>query len=67
MSIGASSDAPGVRDAVKAAYNAGVVLVAAAGNSGNPPGRGNSIEYPARYEEVIAVGATDINDKRARF
>lgn len=67
MSLGASRDAPGVHDAVKAAYNGGVLLVAAAGNSGNPGGRGNSIEYPARYEEVIAVGATDQNDTRASF
>ncbi len=67
MSFGAGRDAPGVRDAFKAAYNAGIVLVAAAGNSGNPKGKGNSIIYPARYEEVIAVGATDQTDTRASF
>lgn len=67
MSLGASQEAPGVHDAVKVAYNAGIVLVAAAGNSGNPAGQGNNIIYPARFEEVIAVGATDQNDLRASF
>jgi len=41
-----------------------VFIAAAAGNSGNPPGRGNSIIYPAKYASVIAVSATDINDQR---
>jgi subtilisin family serine protease len=66
-SLGADSDAPGVHEAVKVAHNAGIVLVAAAGNSGNPPGRGNSVMYPAKYEEVIAVAATDQNNIRAKF
>ncbi|MEW6181955.1 MAG: S8 family peptidase [Bacillota bacterium] len=67
MSVSAKKDAPGVHDAVKAAYEAGAVLVAAAGNSGNRAGAGDSIEYPARYEEVIAVAATDNTDTRAFF
>ena len=45
----------------------GVLHVAAAGNSGNPPGRGDNVEYPAAYDSVIAVAATDQNDKRARW
>ena len=39
--------------AVEEAYSAGVILVAAAGNDGEP-----FLEYPAAYPEVIAVGAT---------
>lgn len=45
----------------------GLVIVAAAGNSGNVAGRGENTIYPARYESVIAVGATNINDDRATF
>ena len=64
-----SSDDPG--DTVKAAfdnsYAAGVLHVAAAGNSGIPPGKGDSVIYPARWESVIAVAATDEGDKRARW
>ena len=64
-----SSGVPG--ETVKAAFDdsaaAGVLHVAAAGNSGNPPGRGDNVEYPAAYDSVIAVAATDQNDKRARW
>ena len=48
-------------------YTDDLILVAAAGNSGNPPGRGDNVEYPAAYDSVIAVAATDQNDKRARW
>lgn len=44
-----------------AAYNAGIVLVAAAGNSGG------SVIYPAAYDTVIAVSATDSDDAIADF
>ena len=49
------------------AANEGLVIVAAAGNSGKRSGRGVNTIYPAKYESVIAVGATDINDNRATF
>jgi len=48
----------GLQDAVTAAYNAGVVMVAASGNDSETA----VISYPAAYEEVIAVGATDFNN-----
>ncbi len=46
---------------------AGIVHAAAAGNSGNPGGKRNNVEWPGRYDSVIAVAATDTNDKRASF
>ncbi|MEE9299299.1 MAG: S8 family serine peptidase [Acidimicrobiia bacterium] len=56
---------------VKAAFDnsaaAGVIHVAAAGNSGNPRGKGNNVGYPARFASVIAVAATDSGDNRASF
>jgi subtilisin family serine protease len=48
-----------LRDAVAYAYQEGVVIVAAAGNSGS-----NAAYYPAVYPEVIAVAATESNDNR---
>jgi hypothetical protein len=42
-------------------------LVASAGNSGNPPGKGDNISYPAAYDSVIAVAATEQSDKRASW
>lgn len=61
MSLGTASDIQSFHDAVIAAYNAGVVLVAAAGNSGG------SVSFPAAYPEVIAVSATDSNNNLAYF
>ncbi|MGD8819095.1 MAG: S8 family serine peptidase [Anaerolineae bacterium] len=58
-------------DTVKAAFDnaedAGLVIVAAACNNGNRPGRGDNVCYPALYDSVIAVAATDDNDRRASF
>lgn len=56
-----------VENAFIAAQNSGIVNVAAAGNSGNANGTGDCVNYPARYNSVIAVGATDVNDARASF
>lgn len=61
MSFGGSSDVQSLHDAVIAAHNAGVVLVAAAGNSGG------SVIFPAAYPEVIAVSATDANNAIASW
>lgn len=57
MSLG-GSDVQSMHDAVIAAKNAGIVVVAAAGN--NVPG--GSVIFPAAYPEVIAVSATDQNN-----
>jgi subtilisin family serine protease len=56
MSLGTGSDIQSFHDAVIAAKNAGIVMVAAAGNSGG------SVIYPAAYSEVIAVSATNQNN-----
>jgi len=44
-----------------------VLNVAAAGNDGRRSGFGDSVDYPARFDSVIAVGATDWYDERASF
>lgn len=44
------------------AYNAGALLVAAAGNSGN-----SAKSYPASYKSVMSVAAVDSNLNRAYF
>jgi len=66
MSLGGGANST-LEDACLSAYNEELLLVAAAGNSGNPPGRGDNIIYPAAYDSVIAVAATDQNDVRARW
>jgi len=67
MSLGASSGSTALEAACDAAYQEGVLIVAAAGNSGTPPGRGDNVGYPARYDSVIAVAATTDSDARASF
>ena len=65
MSFGSLGDMPSaVREALDNAYNAGIVIVAGAGNGGNASGEGTNIWAPARYKSVIAVGATDEQDAR---
>ncbi|MDP2659637.1 MAG: S8 family peptidase [Dehalococcoidia bacterium] len=68
FSLGSSQD-PGstTQAAFDNAYASGVLVIGAAGNSGNPGGKGNNVIYPARYASVVAVAATDKSDKRAYF
>lgn len=51
-----------LENACSAAYTAGTLLVAAAGNEG-----ASGVIYPAAYDSVIAVSATDNSDAIASF
>ncbi len=62
MSLGGPYTSATMREAVNYAWNHGVVIVAAAGN-----GNTSNPTYPAAYENVIGVAATDLNDQRAGF
>lgn len=59
FSFGGTIDLPILQDAVDYAHNKGVVLVAPAGNSGT-----TSALFPANYEHVISVAATDDTDTK---
>lgn len=61
MSLGSDTDSYSLRMACDSAYEAGLLLVAAAGNNAT------TISYPARYDSVIAVGATKSDNTRAEF
>ena len=62
MSLGGSQGTQAVEDAINYAWGKGLVVVAAAGNSGS-----SSPSYPAFYANCIAVAATDQNDQKAGF
>ncbi|UOR10830.1 S8 family peptidase [Halobacillus amylolyticus] len=66
MSLGGSRGSNTLEQAVNNAYEQGLVVVAAAGNSGSK-GRKNTIGYPAKYASAIAVGAVDSSNTRASF
>jgi len=62
MSIGAPIDSAAFKDACDRAYQAGIIVVAASGNT-----HSNSIEFPAAYDSVIAVSATNPDNTFATF
>jgi subtilisin len=61
MSIGGTADSAVLRSAVSDAKQAGLILVAAAGNESG------AVSYPARYPEVVAVSAVDSAYQLAYF
>jgi len=67
-SYGGSTD-PGsiVKAAFDNSYAAGVLHVAAAGNSGACTPTGDTVLYPAKFASVMAVAATSSTDARACF
>jgi serine protease len=62
MSLGTDGFSETVKQAVDRAHRNGVVLVAAAGNTGTP-----GIDFPASLPNVIAVGAVDARGERASY
>ncbi len=62
MSWGGPAYSQTLQDLMTIAHEKGIVLVAAAGNSDT-----NAPMYPASYEHVISVGATNQEDEKAFF
>ncbi|WNF37323.1 S8 family serine peptidase [Bacillaceae bacterium IKA-2] len=67
FSLGTDSNIAALKDIIDVAYDLGITMVAAAGNTGNLNGTGNSVNYPAKYESVIAISAVDESLTRASF
>jgi subtilisin family serine protease len=61
LSLGGANDGRVEREAFQAAASKGMLVIAAAGNSGGP------LDYPAAYPSVLAVGAVDQSLRRADF
>lgn len=61
MSLGGPYPSDILAQTITAAYNKGVTIVCAAGNTSG------SVNYPAKYPEAIAVSALDRSDKIAQF
>ncbi|MFA4881058.1 MAG: S8 family serine peptidase [Candidatus Doudnabacteria bacterium] len=68
MSLGGSSPATVLEDAVAYASNDGVTIIAASGNEADEAGYTGGISYPAAYDNyVIAVGATRYDEGVAYY
>jgi subtilisin family serine protease len=61
LSLGGTEDSQTLRKAVDDARSRGALVVAATGNTGE------AVLYPAAYEPVLAVAATDQSDQVAYF
>ena len=62
MSLGDTVFSQSLNESVQAAWNAGVVIVAGAGNDGT-----TAPFYPAAFDNVVSVGAFDEDHRRASF
>ncbi len=62
LSLGGYEESRVLQNAVNYAYENGVVVVAAAGNDGL-----NQVSFPARYKNVLGVGAVDVNGRSSTF
>ena len=61
ISFGTSTKSIALEKAIQDAYHKGILIIAAAGNTGN------AIEYPAAYEEVMSVGAVNGDGETSDF
>lgn len=61
LSLGGEVDSPVLQEPIEYARLHDVLVIAATGNSGG------SVLYPAAYDSVLAVAATDISDHVAAF
>ena len=62
MSLGGPIKSPIIEEAVNKALEKNIVIVAAAGNTGDA-----TPSYPAAYEGVISVGSTNEQKKLSNF
>ena len=67
LSFGTMTGHTSLKSMVDNAYEQGMIIVGASGNSGNVLGAGNSVNYPAKYNSVIAIAAVNESLTRASF
>ena len=63
LSLGTTTDVPALKNAITQATLSGVLVVAAAGNSG----LSNAVSYPAAYPDVLAVASTTRSNAVSSF
>lgn len=67
MSLGGQKDYASLHRAIKNAVKEDILVVCAAGNAGDGNARTPEKLYPGYYEEVVQVGAVDLDGKMADF
>lgn len=67
MSLGGPADVPELHDAIKAAVKKNILVVCAAGNEGDGDDSTDEFAYPGCYNEVISVGAVNLERDSSEF
>ncbi|MCF6456670.1 S8 family serine peptidase [Pseudoalteromonas sp. MMG024] len=67
MSLGGSGSSTSERNGIQAIADAGLLLIAAAGNDGNPSNTTDIESFPASYDSVMSVAAIDSAKALADF
>jgi serine protease len=67
MSLGGAGATTAEQNGIQAAYDAGVLLIAAAGNDGVATSTTDAESFPASYDSVMSVAAVDSNKALADF
>lgn len=67
MSLGGPEDVPELHEAIQKAVNNNILVVCAAGNAGDGDESTDEFDYPGCYNEVISVGAIDLQRRSSDF
>ena len=67
MSLGGTSSSDRLHQLIKRANELGIIVICAAGNEGDGRAETTEVSYPADYEEVVNVGALNIDKSIARY
>ncbi len=67
MSIAFPQASPAVQQMLQTAHDQGILLIAAVGNKGTTNVQQDTVEFPAKADNVIAVAAIDSNLSRPTF
>lgn len=67
MSFGTKEYSPALHEIIRQAYNRNILIIASAGNDGTAAEDESTVEYPAAFENVIAVGATNTENRKTEI
>ena len=67
MSLGGPTDVKELHDAIIEAVNQNILVVCAAGNEGDGQDATDELDYPGCYNEVISVGAVNLERQSSGF
>ncbi|GHH96941.1 S8 family peptidase [Neobacillus kokaensis] len=67
MSLGGPVDVPALREAIQKAVANNILVVCAAGNEGDGQDSTDELGYPGAYNEVISVGAVNLERRISDF